>query len=401
MPNWPTSPDWIDPSTINLGNEYSIADGVIADDFNKIVCNMIYLKNKGISIPQEKSIAIVANGTQTVEPDEGHSLSKVTIVTNVPSQEPTGTLNVTRNDTYNVSNYKYVNVAVPQSTSRPTLFAPTISLSGTTVRITNPSTNGGFSVSYLIYVDGAYFTTVTSPSINLANYSIAEGTHSITVKCGATNFNDSPASNAVTYKVLYTYTITTALSHVTADSTNPTTIKENDSATLIFTAASGYKLPATVTVSGCTYTWEQSTGMLDISNPTSNVAISISAIAVYSITTSLTGCTGASSNPSTIEQGSTATLTFTANTGYALPDEVTVSGATYTWNKDTGTLTLSEPTANVSVTITAIQSLPTLATPQNVSIDGTTLSWDEVENATSYDIYADGTLIGNTEGGGQ
>ena len=43
--------------------------------------------------------------------------------------------------------------------------------------------------------------------------------------------------------------------------------------------------------------------------------------------------------------------------------------------------------------------VPTLATPQNVSIDGTTLSWDEVENATSYDIYADGTLIGNTEGG--
>lgn len=40
-----------------------------------------------------------------------------------------------------------------------------------------------------------------------------------------------------------------------------------------------------------------------------------------------------------------------------------------------------------------------LATPQNVSIDGTVLSWDEVENATSYDIYADGTLIGNTDGG--
>lgn len=39
-----------------------------------------------------------------------------------------------------------------------------------------------------------------------------------------------------------------------------------------------------------------------------------------------------------------------------------------------------------------------LATPENLSIDGTVLSWDEVENATSYDIYADGTLIGNTIG---
>ena len=45
------------------------------------------------------------------------------------------------------------------------------------------------------------------------------------------------------------------------------------------------------------------------------------------------------------------------------------------------------------------EPLPQLATPQNVTVDGTTLSWDAVENATSYDIYADGTLIGNTDGG--
>ena len=44
------------------------------------------------------------------------------------------------------------------------------------------------------------------------------------------------------------------------------------------------------------------------------------------------------------------------------------------------------------------EPLPQLATPQNVTVDGTTLSWDAVANATSYDIYADGTLIGNTTG---
>lgn len=44
------------------------------------------------------------------------------------------------------------------------------------------------------------------------------------------------------------------------------------------------------------------------------------------------------------------------------------------------------------------EPLPQLATPQNVAINGTTLSWDAVENATSYDIYADGTLIGNITG---
>lgn len=48
---------------------------------------------------------------------------------------------------------------------------------------------------------------------------------------------------------------------------------------------------------------------------------------------------------------------------------------------------------------TVVASLPQLATPQNVSADGTTVSWDAVEHAENYDVYADGTLIGNTDGG--
>lgn len=43
-------------------------------------------------------------------------------------------------------------------------------------------------------------------------------------------------------------------------------------------------------------------------------------------------------------------------------------------------------------------ALPQLATPQNVSADGTTVSWDEVENATSYAVLADGSEIGTVEG---
>lgn len=34
-----------------------------------------------------------------------------------------------------------------------------------------------------------------------------------------------------------------------------------------------------------------------------------------------------------------------------------------------------------------------LATPQNVTANGTTVSWDAVENATSYDVYADDTVL--------
>lgn len=40
-----------------------------------------------------------------------------------------------------------------------------------------------------------------------------------------------------------------------------------------------------------------------------------------------------------------------------------------------------------------------LATPQNVSADGTTVSWDEVENATSYVVLTEGNEIGTVEAG--
>ena len=33
-----------------------------------------------------------------------------------------------------------------------------------------------------------------------------------------------------------------------------------------------------------------------------------------------------------------------------------------------------------------------LGTPQNVSLDGTVLSWDSVPGATAYNIYADNAL---------
>ena len=46
---------------------------------------------------------------------------------------------------------------------------------------------------------------------------------------------------------------------------------------------------------------------------------------------------------------------------------------------------------------TVASPLPQLATPQNVSADGTTVSWDAVENATSYAVLADGNEIGTVE----
>ena len=47
-------------------------------------------------------------------------------------------------------------------------------------------------------------------------------------------------------------------------------------------------------------------------------------------------------------------------------------------------------------TVTEVQAtfFAKLATPQNVTANGTTVSWDLVENATSYAVLADGVSIG-------
>lgn len=47
---------------------------------------------------------------------------------------------------------------------------------------------------------------------------------------------------------------------------------------------------------------------------------------------------------------------------------------------------------------TVATPLSQLSTPQNVTADGTVVSWDEVENATSYEVLADGSEIGTVEG---
>lgn len=72
----------------------------------------------------------------------------------------------------------------------------------------------------------------------------------------------------------------------------------------------------------------------------------------YSITTNLTGVTASASNPETIEDGSEALLTFTANDGYNLPNGVTLTNVTsHDWNKSTGALEISIPTGDVTIEI--------------------------------------------------
>ena len=79
----------------------------------------------------------------------------------------------------------------------------------------------------------------------------------------------------------------------------------------------------------------------------------------YTITSNLTNCSSSSAIPTSYTYtGSAANLsyTITAASGYRLPDNIIVSGTTYTWNKNTGLLKLTGTiNSNVTITITAIK----------------------------------------------
>ncbi|MBR0296072.1 MAG: chitobiase/beta-hexosaminidase C-terminal domain-containing protein [Paludibacteraceae bacterium] len=80
----------------------------------------------------------------------------------------------------------------------------------------------------------------------------------------------------------------------------------------------------------------------------------------YSISATMTNVTSGTSFPVAYTYtGSAAnvTYTFAASSGYRLPDNVTVTGSTFTWDKTTGELTLTGTiTGNVSITISGTQT---------------------------------------------
>ena len=99
-------------------------------------------------------------------------------------------------------------------------------------------------------------------------------------------------------------------------------------------------------------------------------------IITYNITTNLINCTAGLDNTTTIQTNETVQLTFNENNGYLFSDSVVVSGATYTWDKSTGALTLSYPTSEVNVIITATEKItetpvePTNQIPISTDTDG-------------------------------
>ena len=91
----------------------------------------------------------------------------------------------------------------------------------------------------------------------------------------------------------------------------------------------------------------------------------VSSITKYAINTTLSNCSA--SGATTINGGGSATVTITASSGYELPDTITVSGASYTWDKSTGNIVLSNPTSDVQISVTAEKVKTNFAEPNDTN----------------------------------
>lgn len=109
----------------------------------------------------------------------------------------------------------------------------------------------------------------------------------------------------------------------------------------------------------------------------------VSSITKYAINTTLSNCSA--SGATTINGGGSATVTITESSGYELPDTITVSGASYTWDKATGNIVLSNPTSDVYITVTAEKAKTNFAEPNDT-------------NTTDWSIWCNNARIGSDGG---
>ena len=214
-------------------------------------------------------------------------------------------------------------------------------------------------------------------------------TGSAVTSLGATSYTDAISLYAKWTATGTTYSITTTVTNGTYS--GDTTITDNGGVASVTIAPTGdYKLPASVSVSGADHTYNDSTGVIALSNATGNVTISAAMVALteYSITVNETN--GSHTGASTIKESRTASLTFEPDSGYGQPASVAVTGATYTWTRGTGVLSLSNPTGNVAVTYVAAENeltSITLGTKKTAYILGEEFSMPVV--TAHYSVAAD------------
>lgn len=217
---------------------------------------------------EEKTVTLaLAGGNQIVTPAEGKVFSKVTIekpVTLIPDNIKKGVVIAGVTGTHSGG-----------GVAQPTLNKVTISRNLTNLSISNPSSNGGFANGYKIYSNGNLVTTITSTSYTLTNLPV--GNHTLMVKAKGNNFEDAPESNTVDVRIC---SIAKTLTGLTI-SNSTTKLADGNTFTATLTPATGKFLPDAVTVTqdgaAVDFTYDSYRGTLTIPAITGDIQITATA----------------------------------------------------------------------------------------------------------------------------
>ena len=129
-------------------------------------------------------------------------------------------------------------------------------------------------------VAGGDVTGVVDDSNNIIlSGDLADGTY--TLKYLKTDGTYIDAGELVVSSIA-TYAIICNLTNCTSSGAD--TIRQGGTATITVAANDGYNLPDSITVSGAEYTWDKTGGQIALSNPTSDVTITVAAVAAPTYT---------------------------------------------------------------------------------------------------------------------
>ncbi len=194
----------------------------------------------------------------------------------------------------------------------------------------------------------------TTKTENIYSYSVSPtgpfteaGTKTVTVSY---TLGSITKTADIQVAVVTPQTFNVAVSTTNGTNTALTTITQGQTAEITITASEGYDLPETITVEGATYTYNSTTGKISLSAPTKDVTVTVSCVQLVSRSIAVSVTNGTYTGPSSMTKS--AEITVTASSGYALPTNISVTGATYTWNKTTGVIALSKATGNVTISVT-------------------------------------------------
>ena len=195
-------------------------------------------------------------------------------------------------------------------------------------------------------------SAITVVGATLSNYDSTNGVVSLS------NATGEVTVTATCPPLGQTFSITTNVSGGTYSGDSSIT-DNGGTASVTITPTGDHKLPSSLTdsnVTGASYTYDSTTGVISLSNANTNVVINVTCPDLTSYTITVNEENGTHTGPSSILESRSATLTFTHNQNYAHPNDVTVEGASKSWNSDTGVLVLSNPTGNVTVTYSAVEN---------------------------------------------